>query len=233
MARAPSGPRRALSAASLALVLVVVLASAVIRLAGEDLGGALLVVRGVHRVAASAAALAILGAGWYGWREGRRAMAAIVVSLMLALSALGAATGTEPPPLAAAGNLLGGLALAALLAWWLGRDRRRGGEPLAHALAALAVLQAALGAWSTIFEKDETWTLALLGHATLGLATAGLLGWIALRARAWALLAIACAAPLAGMVSGLLDAPTGPALVHAMTAALLVCAAAYAHARLT
>lgn len=233
MARAPSGPRRALTAASLALVLVVVVASAVIRLLGEDLGGALLVVRGVHRVAASAAALAILAAGWYGWREGRRAMAAIVVALMLALSALGAATGTEPPPLAAAGNLLGGLALSALLAWWLGRDARRGGEPLLHAVGALALAQALLGAWSTIFERDETWTLALLGHATLGLALAGLLGWIALRVRAWWLVALAVAAPLAGLASGLLDAPAGPALAHAAAAALLVSAAAWAHGRLT
>jgi len=233
MARAPTGPRRALSAASLALVLVVVFASAVIRLVGEDLGNALVFVRGVHRVAASAAALTILGAGWYGWREGARAMAALVVVLMLALSALGAATGTEPPPPAAAGNLLGGLLLAALLAWWLGRDGRRGGELLLHVVAVLAGAQALLGAWSTIFEKDETWTLALLGHATLGLATAGLLAWIALRARVWLVFAIACVAPLAGMVSGLLDASTGPALAHAMSAALLVAAAAWAHARLT
>ncbi|MGD9952583.1 MAG: hypothetical protein AB7S87_08405, partial [Burkholderiales bacterium] len=159
MARAPAGPRRALSAASLALVLVVVLASAVIRLAGEEIGGALALVRGVHRVAASAAALAILGAGWYGWREGRRARAALVVVVMLALSALGAATGTEPPPLAAAGNLLGGLLLATLLAWWLGRDARHGGEPLLLAVAALALAQALLGAWSTIFEPNEVWTV--------------------------------------------------------------------------
>lgn len=214
-------------------MLVVVFASALIRLAGEELGGTLVLVRGVHRVAASAAALAILAAGWYGWRAGQRAFAALVVTLMLALSALGAATGTGPPPLAAAGNLLGGLALAALLAWWLGREPRRGGEPLLHVVAALAALQALLGAWSSVFEKDDTWTLALLGHATLGLATAGLLGWIALRARAWSVLAIACAAPVAGMVSGLLDAPTGPALAHALSAALLVCAVAWAHARLT
>lgn len=233
MARAPSRTYRALTAASLALVVVVLFASALIRLAGEELGGALVLVRGVHRVAASAAALAILGAGWQLWRAGRRGTGAALVALMLALSALGAATGTEPPPLAAAGNLLGGLLLAALLAWLLGRERRQGGEPLLHAIAALAALQALLGAWSTIFEKDDIWTLALLGHATLGLATAGLLGWIALRARAWGLVAIACAAPLAGMVSGLLDAPTGPALAHAMSAALLVCAAAWAHARLT
>jgi hypothetical protein len=232
MERTPARPRVALTAASLGLVMLVLFASAVIRMAAEELGAALAVVRAVHRVAASAAALTIVGAGWYGWREGRRAMAAIVVALMLALSALGAATGTEPPPLAAAGNLLGGLLLAALLAWLLGRERRRGGEPLMHAVAALTALQAALGAWSSIFE-EETWTLALLGHATLGLALAGFLAWLALRARAWTLFAIACAAPLAGFVSGLLDAPLGPALAHAMAAALLVVAAAYAHARLT
>jgi len=233
MARAPAGPRRALTAASLALVVVVVLASALIRLAGEELGGALAFVRGVHRVAASAAALTILGAGWYGWREGRRARAALVVVVMLALSALGAATGTEPPPLAAAGNLLGGLLLATLLAWWLGRDARRGGEPLLHAVAGLALAQALLGAWSTIFEANEVWTAALLAHATLGLATAGLAGWVALRARAWGLLALAAAAPLAGLVSALLDAPTPAALAHAAAAALLVVAAANAHGRLT
>lgn len=232
MARASSGPRRALTAASLALVLVVVFASAVIRLAGEELGGALVVVRGVHRVAASTAALAILAAGWYGWREGRRAMAAIVVALMLALSALGAATGTEPPPLAAAGNLLGGLALAALLAWQLGRERRQGGAPLLHVLAALVALQALAGAWNTIFE-EETWTLLLVGHATLGLAISAILAWRALGARDWALMALAAAVPLAGFASALLGGPVLAALAHAAAAALLVVATAWAHGRLT
>jgi hypothetical protein len=155
-----------------------------------------------------------------------------VVELMLALSALGAATGTTPPPAAAAGNLLGGLALAALLACMLGRDGRRGGEPLAHAVAALAALQAGLGAWNTIFEGD-TWTVVLVTHATFGLATAGLLAWLALRLRAWGLLALALAAPLAGLVSALLDAPPAAALTHAVAAALLVTAAAHVHARLT
>jgi hypothetical protein len=233
MARAPSRTYRALTAASLALVLAVVFASALIRLAGDELGGALVFVRVAHRLAASAAALAILGAGWFAWREGRRAMAAPVVALMLALSALGAATGTEPPPPAAAGNLLGGLALAALLAWWLGRAGRRGGAPLAHAVAALVAAQALLGAWCTLFERDETWTFALLGHATLGLAAAGLLAWVALRARAWPLVALAAAAPLAGLVSGLLDAPPAAALAHAAAAALAVAGAAWAHGRLT
>ena len=74
---------------------------------------------------------------------------------MLALSALGAATGTEPPRWAAAGNLLGGLLLAAMLAWLLGRERRAGGEPLLHAAAALLVAQAALGAWCSIFERNN------------------------------------------------------------------------------
>lgn len=232
MERAPSRAYVALTATSLALVVVVLFASAVIRMAADELGAALAVVRGVHRVAASTAALTILGAGWQLWRAGRRAMATALIALMLALSALGAATGTEPPPPAAAGNLLGGLLLAALLAWLLGRERRKGGEPLLHAVAALTAVQAALGAWNSVFE-EETWTLALLGHATLGLALAGCIAWLALRARAWALFAIACAAPLAGLVSGLLDAPLGPALAHAAAAALLVAAAAHAHARLT
>lgn len=232
MARAPAGPLGALTATSLALVLVVLAASALIRLAGDELGGALVAVRAVHRVAASAAALAILAVGWVGWRAGARALAAATVVLMLALSALGAATGTEPPPAAAAGNLLGGLALAALLAWILGRARRQGGAPLMHTVAVLAVLQAVLGAWNTLFEQ-ETWTVVLVGHATLGLATAGLLGWLALRLRAWGVVALALAAPLAGLVSALLDAPPAAALAHAVAAALLVVSAAYAHARLT
>lgn len=224
---------RGLTAASLALVLVVLVASAVIRMAAEELGAALLYVRGLHRVAASAAALTILAAGWLLWRAGRRAQAAGLVGLMLALSALGAATGTQPPPWAAAGNLLGGLVLAAALAWLLGRERRRGGEPLLHAAAALLVAQAALGAWSSIFETEAVWTFALLGHATLGLALAALVAWRALHARAWGLLAFACLAPLAGFASGLLDAPLGPALAHALSAALLTAAVAFAHARLT
>lgn len=232
MARASSGPRRALTAASLVLVLVVVFASAVIRLAGDEIGSALVLVRGLHRVAASAAALTILAAGWYAWREGRRAMAAIGVALMLALSVLGAATGTKPPPLAAAGNLFGGLLLAALLAWQLGRERRRGGEPLLHLLAALVALQVLAGAWNTIFEA-ETWTLVLVGHATLGLAISATLGWRALGARDWALMALAAAAPLAGFASALLGAPALAALAHAVAAALLVIAVAWAHGRLT
>jgi len=232
MERPPGRAYAGLIGASLALVCVVLFASAAIRTAADELGAALAVVRGVHRVAASTAALTILAAGWLLWRARRRAQAAALVGLMLALSALGAATGTEPPRWAAAGNLLGGLLLAAMLAWLLGRERRAGGEPLLHAAAALLVAQAALGAWCSIFE-EETWTWALLGHATLGLALGGLLAWRALHARAWALLAAACAAPLAGLVSGLLDAPLGPAIAHALSAALLTAAAAYAHARLT
>lgn len=213
-------------------MLTVLFAAALIRLAGDALGDGLAAVRIVHRIAASAAALVILAVGWIAWRAGQRALAAAIVVLMLALSALGAATGTSPPPPAAAGNLLGALLLAALLAWMLGRGARRGGAPLLHALAALTALQAALGAWCSIFEQD-TWTFALIGHATLGLALAGLLAWQAERARLWGVLAAAFAAPLAGLVSGLLDAPAAAAVVHAAAAALLVTAAAYAHARLT
>lgn len=232
MARTPASTLGALTATGVALVLVVVFASAAIRLAAEELGGALVLVRGVHRVAASAAALVILAVGWFAWRTGERAMAAAVVALTVALSVLGALTGTAPPPAAAAGNLLGGLLLAALLAWLLGRTRRRRGEPLLHAVIALAAAQALLGAWLAIF-ADELWSLPLLGHATLGIGLAALAAWLAIRASKLPVLALACVVPLAGFTSALLGQPVAASLAHAVAAALLVAVAACAHGRLT
>jgi hypothetical protein len=107
---------RALAAGSLALVLVVIVASAAIRLSEQDLGAWMPLVRGTHRASASLATLLILAVSWLAWRAGRRALAAGILVLTVALSILGAATGISPPPAAQAGNLLGGLALAALLA---------------------------------------------------------------------------------------------------------------------
>lgn len=226
MARTPPGPRRALTATSLALVLVVVFASAVIRLLGEDLGGALLVVRGVHRVAASVAALAILAAGWLAWRGGRRALAAATVALMLALSALGAATGTTPPPAAQAGNLLGGLALAGMLAWLLSphpSSRRT------QIFIALLALQAALGAWLSIF-AEELWSLPLIAHAMLGLALIGGIVWLA-SLRKILLVVPALAVPITGIAAALLGQPLAASLAHAAAAAFLITAVAWAHGR--
>jgi len=231
--RAPARLIGAWSAAGLGLVVVVLLASVVIRLAAEDLGGALAAVRGVHRAAASLEVVAALALVWLAWR---RAMA--VAALTVFLSVLGIAAGREPPPLAALGNLLGGLALAAALAWLLGRAHGRAAQPanrFAHAAAALLVLQCALGAWLSIFARDVV-SWALVAHAELGLVLAAGSACLALRlargAQRYALLGVGLAVPVAGL-SVLAGWPLAASLAHAAAVALLVAAAAYAHARLT
>lgn len=220
--------------AGLALVLVVIVFSVAIRI-GEDewAAGLMRALRGVHRVSASAEVLAAIALVWLAWR---RSLA--VAALTIFLSVLGILAGQKPPPLAALGNLLGGLALAAAFAWALGRAHARapqGRARLAHAAAALFAVQCALGAWLSLF-AEELWSLALLAHALLGLALAAGAAWLALRlARApqrFALLAVALIAPAAGAASALFGQPLAASLAHAAAAALLVAAAAYAHARL-
>ncbi|HEX9182631.1 MAG TPA: hypothetical protein VF876_05160, partial [Burkholderiales bacterium] len=138
----------------------------------------------------------------------------------------------------ALGNLLGGLALAAAFAWVLGRthgvvphDKAR----LGHVVAAVFVVQCALGAWLSLF-AEELWSLALLAHALLGLVIAAGAAWLALRLahapRRFALLGLALAAPAAGAASALFGQPVAASIAHAAAAALLVSAAAYVHARL-
>lgn len=227
MDRAPAPALRKLTAASLALVLVVVLASAAIRLFNQDLGALLPVVRGVHRVSASAAALLILAVGWLAWRGGRRPLAAAVVLLMTGLSVLGAATGTTPPPAAQAGNLLGGLALAAMLAWLLDARERFSGKSFLW--IALLCTQAVLGAWLAIF-AEELWSLPLIAHATLGLALAGGIIWLA-SFRKILLAALAIAVPVTGIAAALLAQPLAASLAHAAAVALLIAALAWAHGR--
>jgi heme A synthase len=227
MDRAPAPALRKLTAASLALVLVVVVASVAIRLFNQDLGTLLPVVRGVHRVSASAAALAILAAGWLAWRGGRRALAAAVVLLMIGLSVLGAATGTTPPPAAQAGNLLGGLALAGMLAWLLSPHPASGRMQI---FIALLALQAALGAWLSIF-AEELWSLPLIAHATLGLGLAAAFAWLALQAKLFIQILLAAAVPVTGIAAALLGQPLAASLAHAAAAALLIAAAAWAHGR--
>lgn len=224
---------RRLAAASLALVLAVVLASAAIRLSDQDLGAWLPVVRGIHRVSASLATLLIAGVAWLAWRARRRMIAASLVLVTVALSVLGAATGISPPQWAQAGNLLGGLLLAALLAWFLTADE--GGRRRTAPYAALIVLQASLGAWIAIF-ADELFTPVLLTHAALGVALAAGAAWLAVRLRrgprALPVLLLAVAVPATGAASALLGLPLAATLAHSASVALLVCAAAYAHARL-
>lgn len=217
---------RLLAGASLALVLVVIAATAAIRLSSQDLGSYLPVVRGIHRFSASLATLLILGAAWLAWRGGRKPLALFIVAVTVFLSVLGAATGIAPPSWAQAGNLLGGLLLAALLAWLLGEK-----EPPDGWLWATVALQACLGAWIAIF-ADTLWTPVLLVHALLGAALAAGAAWIAVKKGALVVVLLAIAVPASGAASALFGLPLGAMLVHSASVALLICSAAYAHARL-
>lgn len=211
------------------MVLLVIVISVAIRLDA----GPLFALRGVHRAAASLEVLAMLALAWLAWRR-----AALVIALTVFLSVLGILAGQKPPPAAALGNLLGGLALAAAFAWALGRAQGRAARRasrIGHAAAALLAAQCALGAWLAIFAKDlEAWALG--AHTALGFALAAGAVWLALQlARApqrLALIGIALAAPAAGIASAQFYQPLGASLAHAAAAALLVAAAAYAHARL-
>jgi heme A synthase len=216
---------RPLAGASLALVLVVGAASAAIRLSAQDLGAYLPLVRATHRVSASLATLLILAAGVLAWRDGRRRLAAAIVLVTLGLSVLGAATGIGPPPWAQAGNLLGGLLLAALLAALLAKGKLR-----LHAALFLVAVQACLGAWIAIF-AEELWTPVMLLHAVLGLGLAAGAAWLGAKQGRPLLLLLALAVPASGAASALLGLPLGATLAHSASVALLVCAAAYAHAR--
>lgn len=217
---------RVLAAASLLLVLVVIVASAAIRLSDQDLGAYLPAVRLTHRFSASLATLLIAAAAFLAWRGGRRPLAAAIAGVTVSLSALGAATGIGPPPWAQAGNLLGGLLLAGLLAWLLAAK-----EPAQKRLWALLALQASLGAWIAIF-ADALWTPVLALHALLGIGLAALLGWLALKQGRLLMLLLAIAVPASGAAAALFGLPLGAMIAHAVAVALLVSAAAYAHTRL-
>ena len=236
-----------MAAAGAALVLVVVLASAIIRIGQQEvppLGEApLMALRVVHRTAASLEVLAMLALAWLLWRERTCARAivraaALAAAITVFLSILGIAAGQRPPVTAALGNLLGGLALAATFAWIAGRSGRscaaRAGK-LANAAALLLLAQCLLGAWLAI-GAQTLWSIALLVHATLGLALACGAAWFALRldgaAQRFTLLGIALAAPAAGAASALFELPLAATVAHAAAVALLVVAAAYAHSRL-
>lgn len=217
---------RVLAATSLLLVLVVIVASAAIRLSDQDLGAYLPAVRLTHRFSASLATLLIAAAAFLAWRGGRRPLAAAIAGVTVSLSALGAATGIGPPPWAQAGNLLGGLLLAGLLAWLLAAK-----EPAQKRLWALLALQASLGAWIAIF-ADALWTPVLALHALLGIGLAALLGWLALKQGRLLMLLLAIAVPASGAAAALFGLPLGAMIAHAVAVALLVSAAAYAHTRL-
>lgn len=226
------------------LTLVVVAASAAIRLGADALGADIVLARGVHRIVASLAAVLVIVvfAGALRRRRSRPAATAALL-LMLALSAVGWATGTQPPPAAALFNQLGGVALAALLAWLAGRlatGVRSEAVDRSLALAALlfAALQIVFGAALVVLGPPLPVAL-VVAHAVLGL-TAAAIG-AALGASLWrigdarlgaGLCLCAALAPLAG-VAVVLPAPAIAIQVgHATAGALLLAAIANARGRM-
>jgi hypothetical protein len=211
------------AALGLALLLVVVVAAAAIRL-----GWAFGWVRAIHRVAASLEVLVVLWLVWLAWR---RIAVQVALALTAVLSVIGIVAGQEPPPAAAAANLLGGLALTATFAWILGRSGKSGSDPnrMNRGLTPIFLLlpvQLALGAWLAIV---GLYTPALPPHGLLAVALTALLVWAA-RARSL-LLVLALAAPLAGFTALHYEYSAAAALVHAAAVALLVAASAYAFGR--
>ncbi len=251
---AEQGRLARLAGAALLLVAVVVVVSAAIRLgqiAHPPLSAAaLLALRAAHRISASLDALAVFALAWFAWRARLRQPsllrpALVALVLTLGLSALGVVGGKTPGAEIALGNLLGGLTLAASLAWGLGALRRdrpgmapsRPRLPVAGAAPALAAAQCLLGGWIALI-ATKLWSWPLAFHVLLGtllalgaLRIGAALGSRAERGAALTLLVPALAAPAAGAVTALLDAPFAVALAHAAAAAALLVALAYARAR--
>jgi len=216
--------------AGLAFVLVVVAVSAAIRLnAAGGWAGSLLsegqvhALRVVHRIAAT---LEVVAAAWAFWLLARRRAwipAAALLVLTAGLAALGIVAGQGPSPLQALGNVAGGLALASTFGWVSGAARGEGRRMLpAIATIGLALLavQVVVGARLSIFDRFAMPALPL--HAYVGL---GIAAWL-VSARRTLLTVLAVAAPLAGFSALHYEYSGGAALVHALTAALLVAAAA-------
>ena len=228
-------PLRLAAALGVALLFLVVVAAAGIRLDTGIPG-----LRVVHRIAASLEVLVVLWLAWMAWR---RPAVQVALGLTALLSVIGIVGGQQPPPAIAAANLLGGLALAAAFAWIFGKS---GSEPdfakpsaaqnpssgfarnraLTPIFLFLLAAQAALGAWLAIV---ELYSAALPAHAMLGLILAALLSWF-VRDRPL-VAALALAAPLAGFTALHYEYSALAALAHAAAAAALLAGGAYALAR--
>ncbi|MFL6564552.1 MAG: hypothetical protein ACJ8G5_06455 [Burkholderiales bacterium] len=245
----PRERRLELAAASaLGLMLTVVVAAAGIRLEIGFPG-----LRVLHRVVASLEVLAVLWLAWMAWRTraerpGVFGAALLAIGLTAFLALVGIAAGQKPQPAGAAANLLGGLALATLFAWILGKAgekwgqtpssrrspecSRKGSDPIFLLIGALMAIQLALGARLTIAERFSP---ALPVHALLAMVLAALLAWFALThmrgAAGKALFALALAAPIAGFTALHYEWSACAALVHAAAAALLLVSTAYALGR--
>ncbi len=234
--------------AGLALVLAVVLLSAAIRLgqvaAPPISDEMLLMIRGLHRTAASLEVLVAAWLSWMAWRIRAECPAlargiALAAALTISLSALGIIAGRTPPPAAAMGNLLGGLALAAVFAWLLGDRRTPADRTTGRAvwvLVALLAAQCILGAWLAVFPGAAA-SAALPAHAMLGilLAAAGI--WLARGVvrlpRRRIGIGLALLAPIAGFTALHYEDSAGAAFAHAVVAAVLIAVAAYTRLRPT
>lgn len=239
---------RIAAAAGLGLVFAVVLLSAAIRLgqiATPRLDtGVLSVLRACHRIAASLEVVAAAWLGWFAWRTraARPILArgiAVAVSITIALSVLGIVAGREPPPVAAAGNLLGGLSLLAVFAWALGVLRGRAARVatvVAGIGAALLTAQCLLGARISIFPAAAS-SPALPAHAMLGIVLAAGTAWLALRSERGRIriagFGFAILVPVAGFTALQYESSAVAAFAHAFATALFVVAAAYTRFRPT
>jgi hypothetical protein len=157
---ASGGRLRGAAWLTFALLVVVTLASAFLRLAEPAgiTGLAIDVARGAHRVSASVALVLAIGVAIFGWERFRplgssRGVAAALVALGIALSFLGRFT-PSTHPFVALGNPLGGLAMVAL-AWWLylsvalAEADRRGGAAMGWTLVVGAFAAvAAIVVWT-------------------------------------------------------------------------------------
>ena len=235
-----------LAGTGLGLVLVVVLASAGIRLGAEAFPHeAIQVLRGAHRTAASLEALVVLLLLWTAWRS-RLVLA--IAGLTLLLSIVGVLAGRNPPAGASLVNIFGGLALAACFSMLLkatarGQGAQRGSDLQGNVVLTsiyflgLLALQVLLGAIASVVVR-EVLSFTVLVHALLGTALAVFIARAALHMDRpllrFGLVLLALVVPAAGFGAALFGLPPGGTLAHAAAVALLVSAAAFsfAHAKL-
>ena len=237
---------RFVTVAGLALMFIVVLVSAAIRLgqtASPPLdAAALLALRAAHRTAASLEVLVVIWLGWLVWRMPSKPPflvrdVALAAAMTLALSVLGILAGQSPPPPAAMANLLGGLALTAIFAGTL----RILHEPAVRAPAVAAgigavllAVQCLLGAQLSVFHAPVSFP-ALPAHAMLGIMLASGAAWLALRngnpLRRTAGFALAILVPVAGFTVLHYEGSAAAAFAHAAAVALLLVVSAYTRLR--
>jgi hypothetical protein len=167
---------------------------------------------------------------------GPAAIAAFAVTATL--SAVGLAAGREPPPAAAFLNQFGGVLLAGILGWMLGRLRaRREDAPALRMLAsvalAIALAQAAFGGAIATLLADPPLLLLVL-HAASGVAAAACIVALARDCRApeRALLAgVATIVVLIGVACAANASSSALQVAHALAGAVLLAAASYARGR--